>query len=561
MMGTFVLAIAQAAPKLRLEKAAIGTLTIAPGQNGPPQIIEASNAGDGALALTISANVTWINASVGPQRLCTLTRANCTPLNITLNTATLARGKYTGTVTVNDPNAVDAPQSITVTVQIGSGVPNSLDLYLPPNGSTQSSFTTGSNLFTTVTNPANGPAISVASTGGGSFAFAFSYQVTARAPAGTPEGDYRSSIATAGSPLTEDNKTVPVNLHVTAQPITEPAPATVQFRIAQGAATQERFVAFANRGLGTLTLGAITGAADWLKASVVQGTFVDLVADAGALAPGSYSATLTVASNAKNGPASIPVELVVLAPAGPSVYYQRVLEDATFTVGDPVAPGGWVAVFGEQLTVAAPALAQTLPLGTSLGGATVFVNDRAAPIYYVSAGQINFLIPFGTSAGEAAVRVDRDGKRGNTVSVPVVLSSPRLLSLGIGTYANAQINGGRTFPIPVTAGLDSRPATVGDVITFYAFGLGATTPAAADGVGASSSPLALVPGFRIFFGPGNLPRTGVAVVPDFVGLTPGLVGLYQINAVVPEDAPRGDNVIVVLDSGITQSNRVSVAIK
>src|SRR5258708_30971277 len=54
------------------------------------------------------------------------------------------------------------------------------------------------------------------------------------------------------------------------------------------------------------------------------------------------------------------------------------------SVGDPVSPGGWVAVFGDQLAAGAPALAQALPLGTSLGGATVFVNDQPAPIYYRS---------------------------------------------------------------------------------------------------------------------------------------------------------------------------------
>jgi len=220
-----------------------------------------------------------------------------------------------------------------------------------------------------------------------------------------------------------------------------------------------------------------------------------------------------------------------------------------------------VALFGEQLAVGDPVLAQTLPLGTALGGATVFVNDQPAPIYYVSAGQINFLVPFATAAGDATVRVDRNGTRGNTVTVTVVPSAPRLLSLGIGTYANAQLNGTKTFPIPVMPGIDSRPAKTGDVITFYAFGLGVTSPAASDGVGAPSSPLAQVPGFRMFFGTGNLPNTGVAVDPSFVGLTPGLVGLYQINATVPAEAPRGDNVPVALESTLVQSNRVTIAIQ
>ena len=555
-----LLPAAMAAPKLRLSNASLGPLTIAQGQNGAQQSIDAANFGDGALSLTATANVTWLAPSIGPARGCAL-QSTCIPVNMGLNTAALARGKYTATVTVTDPNAVDAPQTITVLIQIGSGVPDSVDLYLPPSGSTQTTFSTGSNVSTSVTNPPGGPAVSIASTGGGSFSFSVSYQVKAQAPAGTPDGDYRSNIAVGGSPLSADNKTVPVNVHVTTQPIAEPAPASVSFRIAQGAVKQDRFVVFANRGLGALTLGTITGAAPWLTTAVLPGSLLDLTADPATLTPGSYTTTLSVVTNARNGNLSIPVELVVLPPGAPTAFYRNVLENATFTVGDPMAPGGIAAVFGEQLTSGAAATAQSLPLGTALGGATVFVNDKAAPIYFVSAGQINFLIPYGTPEGVATVRVDRDGRRGNSVGVAVAASSPRLLPLGIGTYPNAVLQDSVTRPIPATPGIASRPATTGDVITFYALGLGGTTPAALDGVAAPASPLAQVPGFRVFFGAGNLPKTGIAIEPFFVGLTPGLVGLYQINVVVPETSPRGDSVPVALESNFVQSNRVTIAVQ
>jgi uncharacterized protein (TIGR03437 family) len=55
-----------------------------------------------------------------------------------------------------------------------------------------------------------------------------------------------------------------------------------------------------------------------------------------------------------------------------------------------------------------PAL--TLPLPTNLGGVTVQVQDsagvtRPAPLFYVSANQINFEIPAGTALGQAVVNV------------------------------------------------------------------------------------------------------------------------------------------------------------
>lgn len=66
-----------AAPKLRLMNTTVGPISIAAGASGPTQTVEAFNAGD-------------------------------IPIQIALQTPLLAKGMYTGTVTVNDPNAVDS---------------------------------------------------------------------------------------------------------------------------------------------------------------------------------------------------------------------------------------------------------------------------------------------------------------------------------------------------------------------------------------------------------------------------------------------------------------------
>ena len=97
--------------------------------------MEAYNVSDGSLNLSLTSSVSWIGATVGAQRACTSRAGVCTPLQFALNTAGLPAGSATGIVTVFDPNAVDAPQTITVTVQIGGAVPNSLDVYVPPGGS------------------------------------------------------------------------------------------------------------------------------------------------------------------------------------------------------------------------------------------------------------------------------------------------------------------------------------------------------------------------------------------------------------------------------------------
>ncbi|MCX6635981.1 MAG: hypothetical protein NT090_13005, partial [Acidobacteria bacterium] len=136
-----------AAPKLRLVETTLGPVSVAQGSGGPTRTVEAYNGGDGTLSLAVSSSVSWAVASVGAQRACFSRAGACLPIQVALNTASLARGSYTGTITVSDPNALDAPQTITVTVLAGGGVPDRLDLFVAPNGSTaEAVFTTNSSL-------------------------------------------------------------------------------------------------------------------------------------------------------------------------------------------------------------------------------------------------------------------------------------------------------------------------------------------------------------------------------------------------------------------------------
>jgi hypothetical protein len=79
-----------AAPKLRLAMATAGPVAVVTGQNGPVQIVDAANLGDGTLSLTAAASVPWIGASVGPRRGCALNGV-CFPVQMALNTASLGK--------------------------------------------------------------------------------------------------------------------------------------------------------------------------------------------------------------------------------------------------------------------------------------------------------------------------------------------------------------------------------------------------------------------------------------------------------------------------------------
>ena len=54
---------------------------------------------------------------------------------------------------------------------------------------------------------------------------------------------------------------------------------------------------------------------------------------------------------------------------------------------------------------------------------------------------------------------------------------------------------------------------------------------------------------------------GYAIAVSFSGLAPGYIGLYQINAHVPANAPAGDVVPVVISIGGANSNAVTIAVQ
>jgi uncharacterized protein (TIGR03437 family) len=220
-------------------------------------------------------------------------------------------------------------------------------------------------------------------------------------------------------------------------------------------------------------------------------------------------------------------------------------------------------VFGEQFIYSDPVAASSLPLGTTLGGVRVLVNGAPAPVYFVSYGQINFQIPYEATVGTATIVVEANGLRSNGVTVPIANRAPRMLRLGIGEYG-IFVNQDGTFPLPRTSvlGAAGRPARVGDTLVMYAIGLGPTSPTVANGTAAPSNPLAVIAPMPVLqFGRTSISESD-STAPLFVGLTPGFVGLYQINVTIPATVEKGPNVPVFLNMGNNVfSNTVELAIE
>jgi len=472
--GAVLLATASlswAAPQLRLAQTVVGPIAVAQGANAGMQVVFANNIGDGNLNLRLTTNVSWIQTTIGTPTACSL-RGICLPLNLDLRTASLAPGQYTGVVVVADPNAVDAPQTIVVSVRVGSAVPDKLEFVLTPGTAAQTRITTTGPVTVAVTTQPNQEWLAVGAESAGSFSFGTTYRVVANSGS-LGEGDYTGQVVTSRSPVASENKTIPATLKVTSF----------------------------NR-------------------------------------------------------------LEAAAPGAPVAFFGGVVNNATFE-GDVLAPGGIVALFGDGFATGQPSQASALPLPTELGGIKVFVNDISAPVYFVSPNQINFQIPYQIPAGDAIVRLEKGTQRGNSVSIHVGRSAPRLLRLNIADYGIV-VNQDGSFPIPPTAGVSSHPAKPGDTLVIYALGLGQTNPPVQSGVGAPSNPLGRAGGnYRVSFGaPGPFGSGSPDVIPLYVGLTPNFVGLYQVNVTIPADAPRGTAVPIALVSDEEgSSNRVNIAIE
>lgn len=543
-----------AAPRLALTQAAF-TVAVVPGQNGTAQSVDASNLGDSVLNLSASSSVSWLTATIGAQHACSL-KGNCIPVQIALQTSSLSKGTYTGTVTVSDPKAVDSPQFVTVTVKVGGAVPDKLEYFVPPSGSASSSFTTAAPVTANVSN--NTPWLSIATAGMGSFQFGASvpYQVTATAQTGMASGDYNGSIAISGSSFAPDNKSVPVVLHVTTQPILQTS-TLLPFEIAQGANKQTQPMAVLNAGQGTLTVSGVTASAasgTWLSAQTIAGG-ISITADPSGLSPNSYQGTVTITSNAVNSSATVPVVLNVLAQAPPIASAGGLIANDTLGVGESMAQGDIVALYGHQFTFGDAVNATSLPLPVTLGDTQVLVNGQPVPVYYVGASQIDFEIPIDAATGDGTVQVVRSGQQGNLIYVNIKDRVPHFLLFN-GPYAIM------TTPDGTLTGIPTHPVKAGDVVVIYTIGLGPTTPVVPSGTASPGSPLAVIDvnATQACFGVPTPFSPIPCVTPQFVGLSPGFVGLYQVNLAIPDGLSSG-NVPFSFSVNGTGSDVVQLAVQ
>jgi uncharacterized protein (TIGR03437 family) len=293
------------------------------------------------------------------------------------------------------------------------------------------------------------------------------------------------------------------------------------------------------RGLGNLTwtkrykqLGTgaydYTGVQTYSLNSDASGTLLAAGAALGPVALGAGAKTFVGAivnsSDAAGYEIFFGVQMNALSGTGVFLNPQGVLNAASYApAGNPIAPGEYVSLFGSGMAAGAKTALPPYPL--TLNGVTVLVNGKAAPLYYVSGTQINCLVPYATQGPTATIVVQNGSASSNTVMVPVAATAPGFFTADTSGTGIAAVYHGDATRGTVTA---ANPASPGETVSVFLAGMGAVSPALADGTATGTSPLS-----SITAAPLALYIAGQQAVISYSGMAPIYPGLYQINVTVP----------------------------
>lgn len=234
----------------------------------------------------------------------------------------------------------------------------------------------------------------------------------------------------------------------------------------------------------------------------------------------------------------------------PTVERSGVLQAAGFKGSAPAA-GAIASLFGTNFATATQE-AEVVPLPSQIGQTRVYLNLRPAPLYFISANQVNVQIPW-ELAGETSAQlvVVRNGAASLPVPLDLAAASPGIFLIreGAGVVVNAS-NGQL---------VDAQtPVRTGGTLVIYASGLGPVQGEVGTGQPASSTvlePTQEPVSVTLTVG-GQTVQLPVA----FAGSAPGFIGVNQVNVVVPNATPAGVGMLRLQTRGI-DSNEVMIAVE
>lgn len=535
--------------------ASAGSLTFSaqPGGASPPnQAITLTSTG-GPLKFTATSNVPWLVVSA---------TSTTTPATLTVgvtNYGSLPAGPQQGVITV-DAGAGNI-LSITVTLNISAPAgatvtPGALSFTLPANVSSQQ----GLNITSGV--PVQFAATAQSITGGTNWLSVTPSSGTTPATLAViantkdmPTGQFLGTITItqAGS----SPQTVQVTLNVT--PTTLGVDVTsLAFAFQPGAsAPPPQTVNLLTGGAVipvTVTTTTTTGD-NWLFATLSPGaatTAISVSVDPSKLAPATYNGAVVITpADPTIKPVQIPVTLTVNP--GPNPVISGVVNSASQSPGG-VSPGEFVTIYGTNMGPTTPlnlSLTSTNTVATSLGDVQVTFDGVAAPLVYVSATQVNAIVPYEVyGKASTQLQVTYKGAPSTAESLVVVNSAPGIfLAAPPNTIAQAAALN-QNFSVNST----SNPAAVGSVVTLFTTGEGQTSPTGVTGTVVTT--VLAHPLLEVTASVGGVPAKVV-----YAGSAPGLAeGIMQVNLQIPAGV-TATQAAVTITVGTATSNQATIAVQ
>ena len=241
------------------------------------------------------------------------------------------------------------------------------------------------------------------------------------------------------------------------------------------------------------------------------------------------------------------------ADTGPVFSANSIVNAATQTV-EALAPNTIATLYGSNLafdTYSAAGYAPGATLPNTLGGVSVLVMGTPAKLFFVSPGQINFLIPYELVPGTVSIAVARQGLAGAPVDVKLNSTSPGLFPIPV---ANSQMSNAIATHLSGALVSADAPAKAGEIIVLYAAGLGRVNPDTTSGkLVTSAAQILAAPQMQLTLGGVAIPAANVL----YAGLAPGFAGLYQINLKLPDTLVANPEIRIAI-AGQTSQGQVQL---
>ncbi|MEP6538629.1 MAG: IPT/TIG domain-containing protein [Bryobacteraceae bacterium] len=559
---------ASTTPLLNISQGAINVIAVA-GSTTPVQQSISLTSTDGTTALNFSAAATTNPAGLTWLSVTPNTGSTPNNLNLTINPTGLAAGVYQGTIALSSTSANVPAQMIPVTLTVASAsvtaAPVSLSFVQALNGSapaSQSIQLTGVPAGATVGATAtvlNGTGWLTATSGTGG-----TITVAANG-AGLSQGVYQGVVTVLVPGTTPSPVYVPVTLTVGNPQVISLTPSSLNFSFPAGSATVPPSQTLQLTSTGgnvpfTAAFTAVSGGS-FVTVSPASGntpgtiTVAPSLSAISALNQGTYTGNITITSSSlPNGSQTVPVTLTVTAAGPPTI---TAVVNAANNQPGAVSPGELVTIYGTAIGPATGVGLQLTSNGmvsTNLGNTVVTFDGIPAPLTYVSANQINVIVPYEVNGRTTTnIVVQRATVNSTATNVRVTDTAPAIFTASQGAAGQGAILNANNTP-----NSSANPAAKGSAVAIFGTGEGQLIPGGVTGSVTANSGLT----FPKPVGNVSVTVGGVPAAVQYAGSAPGLVaGVLQVNVVIPQSVASGNQPVVITVGNNSSSGNVTVAVQ